>query len=708
MKSRRFFDVFSPLLGGGLLGIIGISIISAYATLLYRNGAVEYVPVGLAMMLLGTALATLIVARFGQQQGVVIGPDESSVIILSGLLSTLPMAGLSAVTQAVYLALHLFLTTMLVGLVFIIFGKYRLGKLVRYIPQPVISGFILGSGLLLLLAGLGLAVDHPLSFTDWQAWSALGQQSQVLLPAMLLAGLLVWLPGRYSSPYVFPGLLIASIGVFFAFATAIGMNHDAMVNAKLLFSVDQDGGSLDKTVLWQALQSIDFSILLASLPSMIVVAGVALITALLQMVTLEQTLKEDVEENRELKVHGVANLLGGMLGALPNVAFIGDTLLNRALSKDVVASNYIIAVFMILGIFFSNELISILPVFVLAALLVFFGTCLVLDTYEKAKASIKIADVMIVCCVALIICTFGFVEGAAAGVVFASAIFLFEYSRLETVRHQLSSKSFRSRVSRPAELQQLLASSDWLSVYIVEGFIFFGGAQQLYDKIKQATDSAKDKTLVIDFSSVKGIDSTAVNMLGKLADWWQEAGGKVKFSGCKRNLLAQLYPLASHGIHFVKSLDLAVQFAEDDYLSGSQRSEQMHVCDFMDEIKGIAEHLEYPAGTLMIRQGEPAKGIIMLQHGSASVRITLKNNRQIRVKKFTSGTILGEISYYLNGQAVANVYANEKVEAWRLSPDVLARLEQEKPDVALRLHKMIASTLASRVVDGNTMLAFTV
>ncbi|MDC7713636.1 SulP family inorganic anion transporter [Vogesella sp. LYT5W] len=704
MNKNKLLDYCSPLLSGGLLGVIGISIISAYAALLYRGGAAGFVPVGLAMMLLGTAMATLIVAKFGQQQGVVIGPDESSVIILAGLLTSLPIGSLSAMTQTVYIALHLFMTTMMVGFIFLLFGKYKLGKVVRYIPQPVISGFILGSGVLLLVAGLGLAADEQLSFTRGAGWAALWLHWPQLLPALLLAGLLVWLPGKYTSPYVFPVLVIASIALFFGCVLLTGQDRDALVAAKLLFPAGQAGVEINFTALWHELIRADFSIVMSSMPTMIVVAVVALITALLQMVTLEQALKQDVEENRELLVHGAGNLLGGMLGSLPNVAFIGDTLLNRALSKNVVFSNYVISAVMLLGIFFAGELISILPVFVLSALLLFFGISLILDTYHKAQASVRKTDIGIVLVVAGVICFSGFVEGAAVGVVFASIIFLIEYSRLDAIRYKLDAKTFRSRVSRSQEQQQLLTSSDWLSVYIVEGFLFFGGAQQLSEKIRHSSTGVTGKVLVVDFRHVKGVDATAVAMLGKLADWWYEAGGSIKFSGCSRTLLTQLYVLKKQGVRFVKSLDLAVQFAEDAYLAKYAPEQQVHSLTDMAALAPFVDPHNYQAGELIIRQGEPTKGILLLMAGSASVRITLADGRNLRVKKFTSGTILGEISYYLNGCAVANVYANDQVEIWRITPANLRKLEFENPVLAIQLHKFVAAILASRIVDGNASI----
>lgn len=694
-----------PVMSGGLLGVIGVSIMSAYATLLFRGTAAPYAALAMACMLVGLMLATVLVARATQQPGVVVGPDESSVIILAGLVAGLPQLANPA-AQAGLVLLHVMTASLACGALFWLVGRFRLGQLVRYIPYPVINGFLLGSGLLLLLAGLGQAAGISLSLQQLAGWLALPAHWPGVLLAAGLAAALFGLPPRLPSPLVFPGLILAAIAGFFVLTAALGWGHDQRVAGGFLLAPADSAAAGQGWSPSALLAGLDAGIFLASLPTLLVVAVVALLTALLQIVALEQVLGQDVDENRELRAYGVANLAGGALAAFPTVSFIGDTLLNRQVAgPHARAANYVLAGMLLLGVFFADALLAFMPVFVMAALLLFFGYCLLSDALEKAWRSPSPLDAAISLLVAMVVCLAGFVEGALAGVVITSLIFLVKYSKIDFIKQQFSNHTVPSRVSRPEAGKRLLLASDWLAVYVLEGFLFFGSAQRLYQRIRDDYRREQPEQCIIDFRHVKGVDATAVSMLAKLAQLVAAQGGQLMLSGVRGRLLVPLLVLRDEPLRFVANLDLAVQFAEDRHLARQRQAGAVaSPFPFLAELAPYGERRQYVPGSLIIRQGSHTVGLLLILAGSVSVRVSLPDGQQLRLRKFMCGTILGEISLYTGAGTVANVYASEPAEVLLLSPAQLARMEQAQPALAIALHKAVAAVMAHRLVDTNRSL----
>jgi SulP family sulfate permease len=694
-----------PALSGVLLGTIGVSIISAYATLLFRGNAAPYAVLGMACILIGNMLATLVVARRSQQQGVVVGPDESSVIILSGLVGSLPVLADPAAQAGMVMA-HLVAACLGCGLMFWLVGRYRLGQIVRFIPYPVINGFLFGSGVLLFLAGVGQVAGQSVSLQSWPLWHGFAEHWLAILMAGGLAAALFWVPPRVSSALAFPALILLAVIFFFMVSSLQGIDHAQLVSQGYLTPLGDHAPSLWSLSFASLWAGVDGDVLWRSAPTVLVVAAVALLTALLQIVALEQVLGEDVDENRELRTYGVANLLAGVFGAFPTVSFIGDTLLNRQVAgAQARAATYVLAVILLAGVWFADVLLAYMPIFVMAALLLFFGICLIVDSLEKARKAASSLDLIITLFVGLVVNLGGFVEGAMAGIVITSLIFLVKYSKIDFVKQQFSNHTVPSRVTRSGDGKRLLQASDWLSVYVLEGFLFFGSAQRLYERVREDYRVARPEQCIIDFRHVKGVDATAVSMLGKVAGMVAAQGGVLVFSGVHRSLLRSLLVLRSESVRFTANLDLAVQFAEDRHLARLVRAQQdQALFPFLADIAPYAQARCFESGSVVIRQGSGAVGLLLVMSGSVSVRVELPDGQQLRLRKFMCGTILGEISLYTGAGTVANVYANERTDVLLLSPEQLASIEQHQPGLAITLHKAVAAVMAHRLVDTNRSL----
>ena len=129
-------------------------------------------------------------------------------------------------------------------------------------------------------------------------------------------------------------------------------------------------------------------------------------------------------------------------------------------------------------------------------------------------------DYIIIILIFLIIGTVGFLEGVLAGLMASVILFVISYSKVETIKHTLTGKTFHSNVERSERLKSIIEDSgDKILILPLQGYLFFGSANRLLEYIKtyiKSDDGRELKYLVFDLRQVTGIDSSTINSFNKL------------------------------------------------------------------------------------------------------------------------------------------------------------------------------------------------
>ncbi|MEO0408354.1 MAG: hypothetical protein AAF289_13485, partial [Cyanobacteria bacterium P01_A01_bin.135] len=200
---------------GSITGVLLVIYAISMAALIFTGPLGEFIPVGIGLGLFTAIGIAVMVALTNSLPGVVAMPQDSSAVILallaSAIVAQLP-PGDPAVLPTVIMGLAI--ATVTVGLVYLLLGGFKLGNLIRFIPYPVVGGFLAGTGYLLAQGAFNVMADRFFSLAD--------------LPALLAPPLLIrWLPGcaialtlvlllrRYSSLFIMPGILVGSTAVFY-------------------------------------------------------------------------------------------------------------------------------------------------------------------------------------------------------------------------------------------------------------------------------------------------------------------------------------------------------------------------------------------------------------------------------------------------------------------------------------------------------------
>ena len=392
------------------------------------------------------------------------------------------------------------------------------------------------------------------------------------------------------------------------------------------------------------------------------------------------------------------------------VPFIGDTSLNLQLAGPNRIAGWVLAAVCVLAAMVGLELIQWLPTFVLAGILLFFGLSLLENSVWKGWHTLRRSDFLLVLLVGLTINIAGFSVGTLLGVVLAAVIFLRDYSLLPVVRIQFNAANAPSRIDRAAlERERLTQQPDWLLGLELEGFIFFGSAHRVDKQVISALHrEAPISYLILDFRRVQGIDASAAAVFRKIIRRVQQQQGTVFFAG--------LSPLVQHTLASVLpdfesvylDLDHALEAAEDGYLQQhtpfTPISTAQPVVALSAALLPYGELREVAAESVLIAEGQAASGLYFIVRGSVSVRSHDRMGKPIRLRRFTEGTVIGEMSHYLQRPTSAAVVADSALTVLCLSPQAIAALEHNQPQLAIRLHQAVATVLAQRLLATNQSL----
>jgi SulP family sulfate permease len=305
------------------MGIAAVTVSAAFAALIFSGELADSISQGIGLMLVGSMITASLAALFSSMRGVVVHLQRSAVSILAAasvvIVSQMPVSS-TADEKFVTVAMAIALSSILTGGLFLTLGGFRLGNLIRFIPYPVIGGFLSGSALLLALESISLIVGTRVNGILFLSYALQPGFWTKLLPGLCFAVILLVALRRQVHTLVIPGIILTGLIGFYIFLGATNTSIVEAAQQGLLLGVS--GGV--NGVLWQLpkisdLALVDWSALGNQIGSLFFVAIVSVVAILLNASGIELATGQDVDLNRDLKSAGVANLVAGLAGGISHI-----------------------------------------------------------------------------------------------------------------------------------------------------------------------------------------------------------------------------------------------------------------------------------------------------------------------------------------------------------------------------------------------------
>lgn len=407
------------------------------------------------------------------------------------------------------------------GLIQILFGVFKLGRLVRLIPHPVMMGFVNGLAIMIFL-GQALFFKQKNGVTDGQVdlgWLASSQAMLMIGLIILTMAIIQFLP-RFTKAV--PATLIAIITVFGIGLILPSDIRDISDILRMLSPTDAANISSDfplpsdlSQVPWM---QKDFYI--AILPISITIAFVGLLESLLTLQLIDDITETRGQGNRECIAQGAANITSGMFGGMGGCATIGQSLINMKNGGRGRTSGIVGALTLLALILFGADILMSIPV----AALVGVMFMIVISTFEWAtlKSVNKVPHtemLVIILVTAVTVYTHNLAIGVGLGVIVSALVFAAKSSTHIQVETVQDSESNDERIYAP------------------EGILYFGSTA---DFLEQFTATSDRKNIVIDCEKMRVADLSGIEALNGIAEKYNKAGKNLKLRHLSADCRAML------------------------------------------------------------------------------------------------------------------------------------------------------------------------
>ncbi|WP_421722804.1 SulP family inorganic anion transporter [Bauldia sp.] len=715
----------SIVVAGLICGILAVVLSIGVGSLLFSRVLPQFLPISIGLGLAATTVIAFVVALTSSIRGAVAPVQEVPVVALAGVVAvalvTLP-AGASSQTVLATAIVTVAMSSVLSGIAAFVLGRLNLGALIRYVPYPVIGGFLAATGWFVVIGGLGLLVGEAPRWDNASDFLVPSTSINLCLAVVLFAAL-VAVEKRASNAYALPGLVIGALIAFNLVVFVGGIEHADLHEIDWLVSVPVGG------VLWphidpSDLVHVDWSAVAVSLISMPIMVLMTIIALLLNVTGIELAIRRDVDLDRELRSVGSANVLAGAIGGVPGFPAVSLTLLARHLGAPYRAVGVLVAGVTLTALIIGEVLLDAVPTFLLAGLLMWIGGGLLVEWLVRSWQRLDIWDYAIIVAIFAVIVVIGFAEGMIFGLIAAVILFVVRYGQVNAVRVALTGRELQSSTTSEERQRLLTVFGDRILIIRLQGFLFFGTADRLRAALGEQTASEGNghiRFVVIDFARVTGIDSSTISSFTRLTQIAEQAGFRIVLSGLSPALRETIERSdVANALTIETDVDAALKRCEDALLAelkpGFSDARPRPIAELLGLIVGdadTAERLipyltrkEVPAGTILVEEGAASDDIFMVESGHAAVEAVSGVNKPVRLARIGPGAIVGELAYYLREPRAARVTSEEDMVVWRLSREALERLRTEAPADALRFHESMAAMLSRRLVGTNRVLTF--
>lgn len=728
--------LWGDLIGGSVGALIAIPIVLSCGIVSYHSLGPAFVTAGISAAFVATVMVALVSGLFGGAPLHLNSPKTTHAAILSGLIANVAIHHsftdvYSPERAPAALMTVCFLTLLVSGLTQVFLGASRMGALVKFVPYPVLAGFINGFAIQIVLtqAPKLLGLEHESQFFKALLgaipinWWALG--------FAVFAGALVLLSERVSKliPAAIVGLVGGTLAQLLIATKVAGADLGPVIGslpAGIPFVLH--GSDILEFVSTTAFSRHTFQILATG----VTLAFVSSIQSLLSISASERLFGVRHNSNRELVIQGAGNMLSALFGGTPSGGSPNVTQTVFANGGRTGAANLAYAATLIGLSYGLSQLIALIPLSVMAGVVV-VTTAGAMDKWTQ-QLLVKIGssgeasshrdlamNLVVVILVAALVVLAGALAALGVGMAAVFMVFLYR-SNAQVIRHVHHADHLRSRTERPqAGIAALVEHGRRIAVIELDGPIFFGSAETVARRVEE--ELSVSDWIVLDLKRVGHFDSSGVMMLKRLDDAALKAHKQLFLSylpegGNRRRFLRAIgLTRPEQEGRIFDDTDAALSRAEDELLCQLDCFQDVGdvlplakfgACRGMtgDEVMLLAnllQPLQRAGGEVIVREGEANRSLFFLVQGRVSV-LSQTKERVLRLANYRAGVAFGEMALLSELPRSANVVAESPVLLLELSTEAFERLNSSQPILGAKLMRNLAIELSFRLRNLNEMV----
>ncbi len=675
-------------------------------------------------------------ACFGSARQLISAPCTPAAAILSALAAGFVAqagSGQDEATKATRILLLLTLVGLFSAVIQIVFGIARGGRLIKYIPYPVVAGYLSGVGLMIILAQapkvLGLHAGP-------EFWSGLLHPAHWNWNGLAIGGATI--VGMVLAPRLSKSIPAAIIGLK---AGALACVALAVLNPELRtiehnpLLVGSLPGSLSDLATaisgrWQLAGSLSLDELIALLTPALTLATLLSIDTLKTCVVLDAMSGQQTDSNRELLAQGAGNLLSAFLGGTPGAGTMGPTLVNLNSGGQTRRAGMISGGLILVAFLFGRPLIALLPTPALAGILIVLGSRMVdRESLHLLKHRATFFDFTVMAAVVTVALAYNLIAAAGTGIALALALFIRDLIRGSVIRRKLHGNQVSSHKHRLSEEKALLVQHGHQTVLCeLQGSLFFGTTDQLLTELDK--DIRECRFVILDLRRVQSFDFTAGHVLQVIGKQVKSHDGFLLLCDLPARLptgvgladYLRLLGILQDDAHLklFDNRDEALEWVEDEILASAGAGVKVSAVlpglreiplfaglktpDAFARLGEIVIERSVHAGEVIFRKSDSGSELFIVRRGNVSVNLPLESGHRYHLTTFTDGHFFGDMAFLDHHSRSADAVAVTDTQLFILSRARFEDMARKHPELAVEILRRLCREMALRLRYANSEL----
>jgi SulP family sulfate permease len=706
---------------GGLAAmLVALPSAIAFGVAIYSPLGTSHVAQGALAGILGAVALGLVAAAMGGTNRLITAPCAPAAAVASAFAIEFMHGGGNAGTAVLMISL----LGLLAGLLQIVFGAVRLGQLIKYMPYPVVSGYLSGVGLIIIISQVPIFLGTPKGTHFWESLAAVGlwKWQSIAVGAVTMGVMLAAPQVTRAVPAAILALLAGALAYF-----GVGLADPSLLtlegNRFVVGPLGPGGGSFADVMAgrWQAAGDVGVGQITYLAVPALTLAVLLSIDTLKTCMVLDALTHSRHNSNRELIGQGLGNVASAVIGGMPGAGQMGATLVNMssgAVSRfsGVIEGALAFVAYLVLGV-----LISWVPLAALAAILVVVGVRMIdRHSFQFLKQRSTILDFAVIAAVVATALTASLIAASGTGIVLAVVLFVREQIGGAVVRRKLSCKeTFSKRVRTHEEMEVLVEHGERGVALELQGSLFFGTTDQLYAALEPELKTRD--YVILDMRRVQSVDVTAAHMLQQVKDMLAERHGFLILSQLPRNLpsgqdMQEYFDQVGlvrpeSPVRVFGELDEALEWVEDSILKDARcelGEERPLGIDEIELFKGrkaetlsaldqCMEKRSYKAGDKIFKRGDTGDELFLIRKGAVRVMLPISEGVGHHLGTFGRGAFFGEMAFLDHNVRSADAVAFSDTELYVLSRKAFDSVTEQHRKLGMVFMEGLASILSSRL-----------
>ena len=669
--------------------------------------------------ILGATILGMVVPAIGGTPRLITAPSAPVAAMLLAAALQFSHEGMS--TDTVLLLIGMI--GAFAGVVQIVLGLFGVGRLIRYLPYPVVSGFSTGVALMIIASQIPKFLGAPTGDLFGALAVPSGWVWQCVVVGVCAAVAMVVIP-RMTRKVPAPILaLMVGISVYLA----LGQFNPAMLsvdhNPLLIGPIPETEGGFFEAI-WRRVMAIR-SLKLGSLSQVMIPA--LTLAALLSVDTLKTCVLLDTmaasrhDPNRELIGQGVGNLLSAIIGGLPGSGTSGATLVNVSSGGTTVRSSLLAGIFALAAYLLLSRVIAWVPVAALASILIIVGLRMVdrhgLTFFFAPATRFDFAVILAVVAVAI---SFNLVLATFVGVLLSILLFIRGHTRATIVRNRIEGQALYKLQAKPlADSEGGISQTSDTVIFELQGNLFFGTAAQLQAALEP--EVGKRKYVILSMRRVYSLDVTATHVLEQVKDHLEEHDACLIFcdiphglpSGLKmKSFLKQTGVVRKTNKAFAfRQLDEALEWiqAREREAAAADGGEaaplELNAMPFLADqkeedlaaLKRVMEARAIRAGKKVFKTGGDGDEMFLIRRGMVKLILPIHKKENYHMATCGPGDIIGGIGFISATGHTVDAVALTDTDVYVLHRAGFDALADDHRALALSLVVGVAMNLSDRI-----------